>query len=201
MPPTVPDLQPLLSERWSPRVFDPAHVLGDGELRQLLTAAQWAPSAGNLQPWAFLVGRRGDETHARLLPHLSRGNAPWVPHASAVLISAHRVAPDPGEEATRWSGYALHDLGQAVAHLCLQAAALGLHTHQFAGFDHDAVAAAFGVPPQWQVTAGLAVGRAGDQATAAVPERDRAARVRRPLAEIAFAGAWGAPAGTTARVQ
>jgi len=41
-----------------------------------------------------------------------------------------------------WSCAALHDAGQAAAHLTFQARAMGLHAHQFAGFDHDALAEA-----------------------------------------------------------
>lgn len=190
-------LTALLRDRWSPRVFDPAHELSDDDLRSLLEAARWAPSAGNSQPWAFLVGRRGEPGHARLVEHLSRGNTPWVPRASAVLVSAHQVASGPEDDAPAFSDYALHDLGQAVAHLTFQAAVLGLHVHQFAGFDHDGVAAAFGVPPHWKVTAGIAVGRLCDPAATDVPERDLATRVRKELSDFVYADAWGRPAPVT----
>ena len=50
--------EPMRS-RWSTRVFDADHELGDDELELLLRAAQWAPSWGNLQPWALVVARRG----------------------------------------------------------------------------------------------------------------------------------------------
>jgi len=191
---TITDLRtgltPLLRDRWSPRVLDDTHVLSDEDLLLLLEAARWAPSTGNSQPWSYLVGRRGDDTFARLVPTLSRGNARWVPRASAVLVSLRQVAPAPGEEPGTYA-YAAHDTGQAAAHLTVQAAALGLVVHQFAGFDHDAVAAEFGVPDHVRVTAGLAVGREGDPATTDVPEKDRATRSRRPLADFVYAGAWG----------
>ena len=51
-------VHPLLAERWSPRGFDRAHEIGDEALAALLEAARWAPSAGNSQPWRFLVTRR-----------------------------------------------------------------------------------------------------------------------------------------------
>ena len=64
-------LHPLLAGRWSPARFDPSHVAGEDEVTVLLEAARWAPSAGNSQPWAFIVGRRGDGTHARLVAHMT----------------------------------------------------------------------------------------------------------------------------------
>lgn len=186
-----PDLNPLLRDRCSPRVFDPEHVLAPGDLHLLLEAARWAPSAGNSQPWSFLVGLRGDATHEAICRHLSRGNSGWVPRASAVLISVCRIATDPDDDAPDFSDFAQYDVGQAVAHLTVEATALGLSVHQFAGFDHDGVAADFEVPPHWKVTTGVALGRRGDPSTTDIPERSPSDR--NPLAEFVFAGRWGTP--------
>ena len=193
---TLPALTPLLRERRSIRTYDETHTLGDGELRLLLEAARWSASAGNSQPWSFLVARRGDAAHRRLVDLLSRGNASWAPRASALLITLHQVASGPEDDAPGYSDYAMYDLGQAVAQLGVQAAALGLVVHQFAGFDHEGVAAAAGVPRHWQVTTGVAVGRAladGDVAEELLRERDRRPRTRKPLAELAFGGRFGDP--------
>jgi nitroreductase len=184
-----PDLNPLLRDRCSPRVFDPAHQLAEPELRLLLEAARWAPSAGNSQPWAFIVGVRGDATHREICQHLSRGNSGWVPRASAVLVSVCRIATDPDDDAPDFSDYAQYDVGQAVANLTVEAAALGLSVHQFAGFDHDALTAAFEVPRHWKVTTGVAIGRRGDPSTTDIPERKPSDR--KPLSEFVFAGRWG----------
>jgi nitroreductase len=184
------DLTPLLRDRCSPRVFDPAYDLTPADLHLLLEAARWAPSAGNSQPWSFLVGVRGDDTHQVICEHLSRGNSGWVPRASAVLISVCRIASDPEDDAPAFSDYAQYDVGQAVANLTVQAAALGLSVHQFAGFDHEALTAAFEVPPHWKVTTGVAIGKIGDPTTTDIPERQPSDR--KPLAEFVFAGRWGA---------
>jgi len=184
-----PDLTPLLRDRWSPRVFDPTHVLAEAELRLLLEAARWAPSAGNSQPWAFLVGLRGDPTHTEICRHLSRGNSGWVPRASAVVISVHQHASDAEADAPSYSDYAMYDVGQAVADLTVQASALGLGVHQFAGFHHEALTAAFEVPAHWKVTTGVAIGRIGDPSTTDIPERQPSDR--KPLSEFVFAGRWG----------
>jgi len=194
---TAHEIDPLLRDRWSPRIYDPAHELDDADLALLLEAARWSPSAGNSQPWAFLVARRGEPAHAALMDALSRGNKSWVPAASAVLISLHRVGDDE-DPALTFSDYAAYDLGQAVAHLTVQAQAMGLHTHQFAGFDHGRVAELFRVPAAWKVTTAIAVGErpADDRLADADPaliEREAAPRVRKDLADFVFSDQFGAP--------
>ncbi|WP_229123203.1 nitroreductase family protein [Enemella evansiae] len=37
--------------------------MSDAEVDVLLEAARRAPSAGNSQPWSFIIGRRGDAIH------------------------------------------------------------------------------------------------------------------------------------------
>ncbi|MGO4254976.1 nitroreductase family protein [Marmoricola sp. RAF53] len=194
---TLREIDPLLRDRWSPQVYDPTHELDDADLALLLEAARWSPSAGNSQPWAFLVARRGEPAHAALMDALSRGNKSWVPAASAVLISLHRVGDDE-DPALTYSDYAAYDLGQAVAHLTVQAQAMGLHTHQFAGFDHGRVAELFRVPAAWKVTTAIAVGeRPADdllaEADPALIEREAAPRVRKDLADFVFSDQFGAP--------
>lgn len=185
-----PDLHPLLRHRRSSRTFDPAHVLAEEDLVRLLEAARWAPSAGNSQPWGFVVTRRGEPAHDRMVGRLSRGTASWAPAAAALVLTLHRVGHD--EDPTMaFSDYAMYDLGQAVAHLTVQAQALGLHVHQFAGFDHDGMAAEFGVPEAWRVTTGLAIGRRPQGGPGS--EADAAPRERKPLADFVFTERYGAP--------
>jgi nitroreductase len=183
-----PDLHPLLRHRRSSRTFDPAHVLAEEDLVRLLEAARWAPSAGNSQPWAFVATRRGEPAHDRMVRRLSRGTAAWAPHAAALVLTLHRVGHDE-DPSMVFSDYAQYDLGQAVAHLTVQAQALGLHVHQFAGFDHDGMAAEFEVPAAWLPTTGLAIGRRPQGGQPA----DTVARERRPLADFVFTERYGVP--------
>lgn len=186
--------EPLRS-RWSPSVYDDEHTLTRDEIELLLTAAQWSPSSGNTQPWVLFVCERGSATHDLLVPRLSRGNSGWVPRASLVLVTAAqiRTGAEPGAEV--YSPYARYDVGQAAAHVTLQARMMGLHAHQFAGFDHDGLAADLRLPATHALLTGIAVGVLGDpsevdERTAARDHRDR---VRRGLDEIARAGTWDEP--------
>ena len=182
-------LHPLLAERWSPRSFDDAHAVADEQLAAILEAARWAPSAGNQQPWRFLVGRRGDDTYKGIFESLRDGNKSWASGAS-VLIAA--VA----DETAPHSAYAAYDTGLAVAQLALQAHALGLHAHQMAGFYPDRLLAAFDAPAEgFRPLTVIAIGSNAhaDLLSEELRVRETATRERRPLEQTFYNGTWESP--------
>jgi nitroreductase len=187
-----PELAPLLQDRWSPRAFDPHHELTNDQLHRLLEAARWAPSSGNSQPWSFIVGLRGSETFDAFREYHSRGNTSWTGNASALFIAISQRESGPDHELP-WAAYAEYDLGQAASHLTIEAVHLGLHAHQFAGFDQAGVAERFGVPAHWKVMTGIAVGALADPEVLGQhgAAREREPRARRPISEFAFTGRWG----------
>ncbi len=165
-------------------------MISDGDLLTLLQAAQWAPSAGNSQPWSFIVARRGDYAHTLLVDQLARGNAGWAPQASAILLAITQVSTGLAEDAPDFSDYAEYDLGQAAAHVTIQARALGLETRQFAGFDHEGVATAFNVPANFKVMVGIAVGVHQPLSDAEQSAREARPRVRKNVGDFAFSDTW-----------
>lgn len=175
-------LHPLLRQRWSPQDFRTEHELDGADVATLLEAARWAPSAGNSQPWAFVAARRDDEMHRRLTPHLLGGARRWGPRASLLLVNlCHRYVDESDYE---YSEFAMYDLGQAVAHLTVQAQALGLSVRQFRSFDRDAVETLVAVAPGWQVATMAAIGvppQAPAPYAAKLPDGRTLPRVRRPL--------------------
>src|SRR5437016_10195717 len=179
---TAVSVYPLLAERWSPRGFDRAHEIGDEALAALLEAARWAPSAGNSQPWRFLVTRRGEPAHDRLYAALAPGNQAWAGAASALILVAARTTGDDG----RPQPWALYDTGQAVAALVTQAQADGLAVHQMGGFDTDAVRAGFGLADALTPVVVLAVGRQDSAAGLPGPlaAREAAPRTRHPVSDL-----------------
>ncbi|GAB2973097.1 nitroreductase family protein [Nocardioides montaniterrae] len=179
----MPDLHDFASERYSPMRFVPDHEVADAEVDLLLDAGRRAPSAGNSQPWSFIVGRRGDAVHRRLTSHLARSSSGWAPDA-AVLIANLSQRYVEGTDLD-YSEFASYDLGQAVAHLTFQAHALGLAVHQFRAFDRDGVAAEFGVPDHWEVTSMSAVGL--PQGDADTHQGAGTSRERRALDDVVWA--------------
>ena len=175
-----PALHPLLRTRYSPLAFDSAHVLARAEVDLLLEAARWAPSAGNAQPWAFVIGRRGDRRHTMLLRHLAPSASRWAGSASALVVNIVHAVVDDSELV--YSEFADYDLGQAVAHMSFQAQAMDLATRQFRAFDLDGLSDTLALAPGWRVRSMTAVGRA-----AGVPP-DRARRDRTALVRDALTG-------------
>ncbi|MEO6955984.1 MAG: nitroreductase family protein [Antricoccus sp.] len=190
------ELTSLLHQRWSSRVFDPEHVLSDEQLQTVLEAARWSPSAGNSQPWSFIVGRRGEPTHEQIVSALSRGNSFWAPRASAILISLEQRGTDAESGDFYYSDYAAYDLGQSAAHLTVQAMSMGLGVHQFAGFDHEKLTELFEVPAHWSVTTGIAIGKLAavesiEDSEPSLAAKERRPRERKPLSEFIYEGRFG----------
>ncbi len=181
-------VEPLLLRRWSPRAFSDQAVSED-DLRTLFTAATWAASSYNEQPWRFVLGRRGDESYGRILRCLVEANQGWAKAAPVLFASfAKRTSSRNGEP----NPVAPHDVGAACANLALQATALGLYVHGMVGYDAPALRAAFEVPEDFDPVACWALGYQGDPA--ALPEHyakmERAPRQRKGISEVVFSR-WG----------
>jgi nitroreductase len=183
---TAVPVHPLLAERWSPRGFDRQHQVSDDHVTALLEAARWAPSAGNSQPWRFLVTRRGEHAHAQLFATLAPGNQAWADAASALILVAARTIADATPQP-----WALYDTGQAVASLVTQAQALGLAVHQIGGFDSDAVRAGLALDHELTPVVVLAVGRAdpGADLPSYLAAREAAPRARNQVSDLLLTGA------------
>lgn len=74
---TIYHVNDLSKIRWSPRAFAGKPVEKE-KIRSILEAARWSPSAGNEQPWRFMIGFREDETWRKIFETLDEGNKVWV---------------------------------------------------------------------------------------------------------------------------
>ena len=179
--PTDHDILDVLQERWSPRAYEPVEI-DESLLSKALEAARWSPSAYNAQPWRFVVARRGSDAFDRIVGALAEFNQMWAPNASVLILAIAEAANDEG----RANPTAVYDLGQAVAHLTIQAHADGLVVHQMSGFDAAAASQAFDLDERLQPVTVVALGSLGDAETldAMLREREHAPRARKPLSEI-----------------
>lgn len=154
-PPRV--IHPLLAGRFSPDKFDPSGAVGERAEELLLEAARWAPSAGNSQPWGFFTTRPGAADYKRVARHLAPSSARWALDAGLLVVTlTRRYVIDP--EIT-YSEFADYDLGQAVAHLTLQAHAMGLAAHQFRAFDLPALTRELRPSAGWAIISMIAIGK------------------------------------------
>jgi nitroreductase len=180
----------LFKRRWSPRAFSDQPVESE-KLRMLFEAARWAPSSNNEQPWRFIVANKDNETEwSRLLACLVEGNRKWAYRAPVLILS---VASLNFVDDSTPNRHAFHDTGMAVENLVLQATALGLATHQMAGFDVEKARADLMIPSGYEPVAMIAVGYPGDLPSLPdrLRERELQPRSRQPISEWTFSGQWG----------
>lgn len=193
MPKRAPAEHPihnLIADRWSPTVYA-AEAVSAKDVRTLLEAARWAASSYNEQPWCYVVGVRGDDgAWQGLLDCLVEANQAWAKHAPVLMLSIARTSFNLNDKPNR---HALHDVGQATAHLAIQATAMGLYVHQMAGFMADAARERFAIPAGHEPVACMAIGRLGDAAGAdeGLVQRDAAPRARLGIDEFASGSVWG----------
>ena len=189
--PSESGVHDLILSRWSPRAFS-AKPVPSTDLAKIFSAASWAASSYNEEPWRFLVGRNGDDTFAKIFDTLVEFNQSWA-HAAPFLILtvAKTTMTKDGSE----NGWAIHDTGAASANMCLQAIALGLHTHGMAGFDKGEARANFELPADHTPVTVWALGYLGDPTTLPdfLQKIELAPRSRKSIDEIVFTR-WNVPA-------
>jgi nitroreductase len=186
----------LAHARWSPYVYAETPV-PEADLQGLFEAARWAPSSRNEQPWRFVVGVKGQgDAHARVLAVLAEANRRWA-HRAPVLGLACTLEAFARNGAP--NAHARYDTGAATMTLALAATARGLALHQMGGFDAEAARAAFALPEGTAAVAAFALGfpvldgAVPDDVPEEAARRDGKRRDRRPLCDLVFTGAWGAP--------
>jgi nitroreductase len=189
--PSESGVEDLILKRWSPRSFADKPVSGE-DLTKIFTAAAWAASSYNEQPWRFFVGKKGDATYTRIFDALVERNQDWAKTAPVLILS---VAKKTFTQDGNPNGYAMHDTGAASASLTLEATALGLHTHGMGGFDKDKARTSLEVPDAFEIGAVWALGYLGDPAALPDPmkQMETAPRKRNPLSDFVFE-AWQKPA-------
>ena len=181
----------LLKKRWSPRAFDERPVEAD-KLLSLFEAARWAPSSNNGQPWRFLVaGKENKAEYDRLFNCLVEGNQKWAHRAPVLLLSVAKLQFEDGSP----NRHALHDTGMAAENLAIQATALGLVTHQMAGFLIDRARMDCQIPEGYEPVAMMAIGYPGDPALLSdrLRARETQPRVRKPVTEFVYSATWEQP--------
>ncbi len=185
-------IHPLLATRRSPYAFSTRPVEAEN-LRALFEAARWAPSSYNEQPWRFIVATREEPTdYVRVLETLVEGNRTWAQNAPVLTLAVARLDFN---QSGRPNRHALYDLGQAVAHLSVEATARGLAVHQMGGFDPARARELFNIPAGYEPVAALAIGYpgTGENLPDSLRKRDLAPRSRKQLGEVVFSGTWAQP--------
>ncbi|RKO66160.1 nitroreductase family protein [Desulfofundulus salinus] len=133
----------LVRSRYSVRHYKP-DPLPEALLDQLLEAARWAPSAGNLQPWFFYVVTREEKKEALAQAALNQRFIAQAPVVIVVCAEPERSARVYGERGRQL--YCYQDTAAAVQNILLTANALGLGTCWVGAFDEERVKECLGIP-------------------------------------------------------
>jgi nitroreductase len=168
----VLDVFEAIKTRRSIRKYEP-HSIPPEELRRILETARIAPSAGNRQPWRFIVVR--DERNRNALAKMAN-NRLFIADAAAIVVATG----DP-QISQKWHD---RDVMIAVEHMVLAATALGYGTCWIGAFDEAQVKKLLHIPEQIKVVALLPIGKPG---AASAP------RPRKAMAELFFQEEYGTP--------
>ncbi len=141
------DFYEVLKARRSIRAYDAARPIPDAALEKIMGAVQCAPSACNRQPWRFEIIFNAARRAAVAECYPKK----WLAEAPAIVVAL-------GNESTCWkrlegSPAVEIDIGIAMEHFVLAAAAEGLGTCWICAFEKARLNAALGVQPPWGVQA------------------------------------------------
>ncbi|MEM3051664.1 MAG: nitroreductase family protein [Candidatus Bathyarchaeia archaeon] len=165
------ELLEAIRGRRSIRAFKPQD-LPDEVVEQLIDAARHAPSAGNLQPWEFILVRTPEQK--RRLAEAAR--QAFVEEAPVVIVVCADEARASAGYGTRGKTlYCLQDTAAATQNLLLTAYALGLGTCWVGAFNEEDARKALKLPSGIRPVAMIPVG---------YPTKTPAQRSRRPLSQI-----------------
>jgi nitroreductase len=151
--------------------------VAQSDLDQILEAGRRSPSAGNWQPWDFIVVT-GTERLQRL-SGVWRGAGHVAGAAAAIAI----VAPQPEDQ--RRAALLQYDLGQATMAIAVAAADLGLGTGHAAVEDQDLARDILQFPSDRFLAYLLSVGYPADRPLRVIQNPDR-----RPFDEVVHREQW-----------
>ena len=183
----MPAMINYIEERRAKRALDDKPV-DPGVLAGIMTAATFAPSCLNHQPWRFLVANENPALE-KIREALSGGNY-WAKKAPVMIAVITKNDLDCQREDGR--DYAFFDCGLASMNLILQATKEGLICHPMAGFDPLTVKESFNIPEEYTVITLMAMGYPGssDHLSEKHQAGEKSPRTRKPESEVICYNEW-----------
>jgi len=166
------DLFEAIKSRRSVRAFTREDVSKE-EVKKLIDAARWAPSAGNTQPWEFIVVRKPEVKHRLSIAALRQTFIEEAP--VVIVVCANQIRSARGYGTRGVNLYCLQDTAAATQNMLLGAYALGLATCWIGAFREEEAKKALNLPDGVRPVAIIPVGH---------PAEKPMARSRRPINEI-----------------
>ncbi len=157
------DVFEAIKKRRSVRAYADEKV-SEKDVERLIEAARWAPSAGNIQPWEFVVVK--DVETKRKLSEAAL-NETFIEKAPVVIV----VCADLNRSSRGYGSrgkhlYSLQDTAAATENILLAAQELGLATCWVGAFHENEVAKAVKAPRNLRPVAIVAVGHPAERPVA-----------------------------------
>ncbi len=174
------DFLEIIKSRKSVRKFKKGEISKE-KIEEILKCAISAPSAGNLQPWIFIVVE--DNKIKQELASAAL-NQKFIAEASVVIVACANI-----ETTTSWYGergnlYYAQDVAAAVENILIAAHALGLGACWVGAFYENEVSKILNLPENIRPLAIVPIG---------YPEEKAVKPERKPLMEVAYKNRYGIP--------
>jgi nitroreductase len=147
--------------------------LPEGTVTKLLEAARSAPSAGNVQPWAFVVATA--QNTKQMIAKAAFGQKAIEEAAVVIVVCADEKRAEESYGARGKSMYCLQDTAAAIENILLTASSLGLGACWMGAFKEEEIRKVIKSPAHMRPVAVIPVG---------VPKESPQARPRREISEI-----------------
>ncbi|MBS7654575.1 nitroreductase family protein [Candidatus Bathyarchaeota archaeon] len=137
------DIFNLFKSRRSIRSFTSEDITNE-DLEKILEAARWAPSAGNIQPWEFIIIRKPETKREIAKAAL---NQTFIEEAPVVIVVCANEARSSWTYGSRGANlYCIQDTAAAIENILLATCALDLGACWVGAFYEDEVRRILKIP-------------------------------------------------------
>jgi nitroreductase len=154
------DLIDAIKERRSIREFEDTPI-PDATIGRLLESAHLAPSAGNLEPWKFIVVKQDEIKEKLSQAAYGQESLNSAPVCIVVCAEPSRSAAKYGERGADL--YCLQDTAAATQNILLTATGYGLGSCWVGAFDESAVKESLGLDSGLRPIAIIPIGYPGEE--------------------------------------
>ena len=152
-----------------------------------MDAARLAPSAGNRQPWRFIVVKGKENVEALVSRAFNEVNFA-AKEAPVIIVACANPSDDVvvgGRE------YYVFDVALAVENMLLAATDLGLVTHPMTGVDEDEMKKILGIPDEVRFVLATPLSYPAEGSYEESAQERLSQRTRKDLRELVYWNAWG----------
>jgi nitroreductase len=153
----------VIKGRRSIRRFKRGEKVSEEDLKKILEAATYAPSAGNRQPWEFIIVENED-TKNKLAE--AAYNQTWITEAPIIIVvcaNEERSASRYGERGRTL--YCIQDTAAAIQNMLLMAHSLGYGTCWVGAFNENEVRRILNIPISVRPVAIIPIGKPDEKPT------------------------------------